>query len=79
MAKIAKLRKNTLIFMKYHIFYFWDAQNLQKNEIVLRPARNHGPYGPQGPWAQPFFEPVAELFRFFQDFGRPKNRKCDMS
>ena len=81
--------------MKYRIFYFWDAQNPETNEIVLRQARKsarakqlhgcvwalwapgalyHGPYGSQGPWAQPLFEPVAELFRFFQDFGRPKNK-----
>ena len=25
---------------------------------------DHGPYGPQGPWAQPLFEPVAD-FLFF--------------
>ena len=42
-------------------------------------ALDHGPYGPQGPWAQPLFEPVAELFRFFEDFGRPKNEKFDIS
>ena len=39
----------------------------------------YGPYGPQGPWAQPLFEPVAEPFRFCQDFGRPKNKKCEIS
>ena len=42
-------------------------------------ALDHGPYGPQGLWAQPLFEPVAELFRFFQDFGRPNNNKRDIS
>ena len=31
-------------------------------------ALDHEPYGPQGPWAQPHFEPVAELFRFFSRF-----------
>ena len=34
-----------------------------------------GPYGPQGPWAQPLSEPVAELFRFFPDFGCPKKMR----
>ena len=36
-----------MIFMKYHIFYFWDAQNLEKNEIVLRQARKV--VGPKAP------------------------------
>ena len=53
-------------------------------ELFQHPAHCHGPckcgpYGPQGPWAQPLFEPVAELFRFFRDSGRPKNNKCDIS
>ena len=38
-------------------------------------ALDHGPYGPQGPWAQPLFEPVAELFLFFRILGVPKNKK----
>ena len=42
--------------MKYHFFYFWDAQNPEKNEIVLRQARKVvGPYGPKGPWAHILF------------------------
>ena len=47
--------------------------------MVLLNVGPMGPMGPQGPWAQPLFEPVAELFRFFNDFGRPKNKKCDIS
>ena len=37
-----------------------------------------GPYGPQGPWAQPLFDCVETIF-FVRDFGRPKNRKCYIS
>ena len=49
--------------MKHHILYFWDAQDPEKNEIVLRQARKlvgpkapgahraHGPR-PLGPMAQ---------------------------
>ena len=33
--------------------------------------KEYGPYGPQGPWAQPLFEPVAELFVFFGILGVP--------
>ena len=33
-----------------------------------------GPYGPQGPWAQPLFDCVDTVF-FVQDFGRPKKQK----
>ena len=31
-------------------------------------------YGPQGPWAQPLFDCVAELFLFFEILGVPKNK-----
>ena len=35
--------------MKYHIFYFWDAHNFEKNEIVLQQARKV--VGPKAPGA----------------------------
>ena len=31
-------------------------------------------YGPQGPWAQPLFDCVAELFLFSGILGAPKNK-----
>ena len=37
-------------------------------------ALDHGPYGPQGPWAQPLFDCVAELFFLFGILGVPKNK-----
>ena len=49
-----------------------------KKKLYSHPGHCHGPskcgpYGPQGPWAQPLFEPVAELFRFFfRILGVPK-------
>ena len=49
MAKIANTHKNTSIFMKSRICYFWDAQNHEKNEIVLRQARKV--VGPKAPGA----------------------------
>ena len=33
-------------------------------------------YGPQGPWAQPLFDRVAELCFFFRDLGHQKNKRC---
>ena len=45
------------MFMKYRIFYFWDAQNPEKKNLIdtvenrLILIKEYGPYGPQGPWA----------------------------
>ena len=43
----------------------WDAQNpgnkkicdIVGNSLIL--MKEYGPYGPQGPWAQPLFDCVA--------------------
>ena len=36
-------------------------------------ALDHGPYGPQGPWAQPLFDCVDAYFFFVGILGVPNN------
>ena len=64
--------KKMLSFEKY-----WQNLFLEKVPFFNIPGHcygssKNGPYGPQGPWAQPLFDCVAELFFFSLDFGCPK-------
>ena len=51
--------------------YAGIGRSLFQSRPVSMPA--YGPYGPQGPWAQPLFDCVAEPFFFSGILGVQKN------